>query len=49
MFNKEIFSIIQQKTDACVQALMYSLTFEKAALCEKSTFQPPVNVSEFGL
>ncbi len=27
-----------------VQALLYSLTFEKTALCEKSTFQPPVNV-----
>jgi hypothetical protein len=28
---------------------LYSLTFEKAALLEKSTFQPPANVKEFGL
>jgi hypothetical protein len=25
------------------------MTFEKTALPEKSTFQPPLNVSEFGL
>jgi hypothetical protein len=34
-----------------VRALFYSLTFEKTALCEKSTFQPPVMFknSGFGL
>ncbi len=32
-----------------MRTLFYSLNFEKTALREKSTFQPPVNVSEFGL
>jgi hypothetical protein len=32
-----------------VQTLLDSLTFEKTALYGKSTFQPPVNVEEFGL
>ncbi len=27
---------------------MYSLTFEKTALCEKLTFQPPVNGKNSG-
>ncbi len=30
-------------------ALLYTLTFEKTGLLENSTFQPPVNVKEFGL
>ncbi len=30
-------------------AMLCTLTFEKTALLEKSTFQPPVNVYEFGL
>ncbi len=32
-----------------LQALLYTLTFEKTALLEKSTFQTPLNVYEFGL
>ncbi len=47
-FTEKILFYNKQKL-LPVRALFYSLTFEKTALHEKSTFQPPVNVQEFGL
>jgi hypothetical protein len=50
LFNlhKRNFSINTQKLFP-IQALLYSLTFEKTTLLEKSTFQHQANVSEFEL
>ncbi len=43
------FFLSSKKKLKPVRTLLYSLTFEKTARCEKSTFQPPVNIKEFGL
>jgi hypothetical protein len=45
---KIVFSIQHLKIVSEL-ALLYTLMFEKTGLLEKSTFQTPVNVSEFGL
>ncbi len=44
IFSNGIFTEICTQNMYSVRALLYSLTFEKTALFEKSTFQPPVNV-----